>query len=355
MQRLRAAFDAAASGGEAPVLLTSGAIRLHVRAIVERIRPATAGAGAGGNLPARAHPHRGHDLMRLKLFRAATLKQAMAQVRADLGAEALILGTRRVADGVEVTAALEPAEPVAGGAARHARRRGAGLARCPRRPIAERLRLAPLAAVLRFGTLPLGAGGPPLLFAGPPGAGKTLTVARLATRLVMEGATPLVVTADGRRAGATEQLAALTRLLGLELAVAAHPVTLTRAVAQRQGGAPVLIDVPGSDPFQPLEREELAALAAAFDAVLVAVLPAGLDAAEAADLAGAYREAGAERLVATRLDCARRLGGVLAAAAAGLALVEAGIGPGAADGLVPFTPDLLAARARPLDRPDRTP
>ncbi len=50
-------------------------------------------------------------------------------------------------------------------------------------------------------------------------------------------------------------------------------------------------------------------------------------------------------LVATRLDLARRLGGVLAAAArTGLALTEAGIGPGAADGLLPLTPEWLAAR-----------
>jgi flagellar biosynthesis protein FlhA len=41
MQKLRGAFDAAASAGEAAVLLTSGGIRSHVRAIVERIRPAT--------------------------------------------------------------------------------------------------------------------------------------------------------------------------------------------------------------------------------------------------------------------------------------------------------------------------
>ncbi len=40
MQRFRAVFDTAAA--ESPVLLTSGAIRPHVRAIVERIRPATA-------------------------------------------------------------------------------------------------------------------------------------------------------------------------------------------------------------------------------------------------------------------------------------------------------------------------
>jgi flagellar biosynthesis protein FlhA len=41
MQKLRTTFDAAANAGEAPVLLTSGGIRSHVRAIVERIRPTT--------------------------------------------------------------------------------------------------------------------------------------------------------------------------------------------------------------------------------------------------------------------------------------------------------------------------
>jgi flagellar biosynthesis protein FlhA len=41
MQGLRAAFDTAAATGESPVLLTSGGIRLHARAIVERIRPNT--------------------------------------------------------------------------------------------------------------------------------------------------------------------------------------------------------------------------------------------------------------------------------------------------------------------------
>jgi flagellar biosynthesis protein FlhA len=41
IQRLRAALDDASAAGEAPVLLTSPAIRPHVRAIVERVRPAT--------------------------------------------------------------------------------------------------------------------------------------------------------------------------------------------------------------------------------------------------------------------------------------------------------------------------
>ncbi len=41
MAAFRRVFEAAVAAGDAPVLLTSGAIRFHVRAIVERIRPAT--------------------------------------------------------------------------------------------------------------------------------------------------------------------------------------------------------------------------------------------------------------------------------------------------------------------------
>ncbi len=41
MQRFRTAFETATAGGEAPVLLCSSPVRPHVRAIVERLRPAT--------------------------------------------------------------------------------------------------------------------------------------------------------------------------------------------------------------------------------------------------------------------------------------------------------------------------
>jgi flagellar biosynthesis protein FlhF len=75
------------------------------------------------------------------------------------------------------------------------------------------------------------------------------------------------------------------------------------------------------------------------------VLPAGLDPAEAADLARAFAALGAQHLLPTRLDAARRLGGVLMAAKAGpLALTEAGIGPEVADGLETLTPEGLASR-----------
>jgi flagellar biosynthesis protein FlhF len=285
--------------------------------------------------------------MRLKLFRAATMAEAMAGVRAELGPEALILGSRRIAGGIEVTAALEPAEtplpaapqPAAPYLAFH------GVPEPLRQRLGHADLESALAAAFRFQPLPVNGADAPLLVVGPPGAGKTLTIARLATRLVMAGTPPLTICTDGKRAGGVEQLAAFTRLLGLELLVAAHPVTLSRALARRAAGMPVLVDGPGTDPFDPAQREEIAALAGTAAASIGLVLPGGLHPEEAAELAAAFAELGAGWLVATRLDQARRLGGVLAAAqAGGLALAEAGIGAGAADGLVPMTARWLADR-----------
>lgn len=284
--------------------------------------------------------------MRLKLFHAPGMAAAMAQVRAELGSEALILNTRRVANGVEITAALEPdPEPVAADPARLTALAWHGVPLDLRPDLATGDLEKAIAIALPFGILPLGAHERPVMLVGPPGAGKTLTAVRLATRLTLRGVTPMVITTDGSRAGATEQLAAFTRLLGVSLMVARNPVSLARALTQRQNGAPVLVDTAGTNPYKADQAEELRGLAAAANAQIAVVLPAGLDPAEAADLAVAYAECGAHYLIATRLDLVRRLGGVIAAAATSrLPLVEAGIGPGAADGLIELTPSLLAAR-----------
>jgi flagellar biosynthesis protein FlhF len=134
-------------------------------------------------------------------------------------------------------------------------------------------------------------------------------------------------------------------VLGLTLAVAPAPATLGKALARRSLDQAMLVDTAGCDPFDPPQAVALRALATVAGADIVLVLPAGLDAAEAADLARAFAALGARHLVATRLDSARRLGAVLAAAEAGpLLLTEGGIGPEVADGLEPLSPAGLAAR-----------
>lgn len=322
--------------------------------------------------------------MRLKVIRARRMPEAMARLRAELGEDAVILSIRRVAGEVELTAALEPqpaeeeapedepllippSAPVAArGVPAPAMAATAASVSVPTAPgngggscpllarhnlppaLAARLSDGPLepalAAALRFAPLPTGRDRP-LLLVGPPGAGKTLSCAKLATRLVMRGTPPLVVTADGERAGAAEQLAAFTRVLGLTLAVAAGAGALGKALARRAPGQPVLVDMPGCDPFDPEAARAIAALTAAAGGEALLVLPAGLDPGEAADLARAFAVLGARHLLPTRLDAVRRLGGVLAAAAAAdLALTEAGTGPGAAGGLTELTPAWLARR-----------
>ncbi|MBY0335389.1 MAG: GTPase [Acetobacteraceae bacterium] len=286
--------------------------------------------------------------MRLRVFHARTASLALEQVRDALGEEAVVLSTRRVAGGVEVTAAqdgaeeplLIPPEPVAPPALPPA------LARHNLPPaLALALTMgdagARLAEVLRFEALPEGR---PWLLVGPPGAGKTLSCAKLAAREAMRGRLPVVVTCDGARAGAVEQLAAFTRLLRLTLAVAATPEALRKAVTGAEPGQAVVVDGFGCDPFEPVQARRLHALIAASGAAPVLVLPAGLDADEAAEQARAFHALGARHLLPTRLDAARRLGGVLAAAATGLALAEAGTGPGVADGLSPLTAAELARR-----------
>jgi flagellar biosynthesis protein FlhF len=287
--------------------------------------------------------------MRLRTIQAPRMADALATMRAELGAEAVILGTRRVAGGVEITAAQEQDdEPLM--IAPDAAPQVAVPAALRRHnvPAALATRLAgasltdALARTLRFAALPTEGA---LLLAGPAGAGKTLSCAKLATRLVLANAPPLLISADGRRAGAAEQLAAFARVLNLPLAVATTPVALGKALARRGAGQVALVDLPACDPFDAVAARRQAALAEAAGGASVLVLPAGLDAEEAMETARAFHLLGCRLLLPTRLDAARRLGAIVAAAAeADLALTEGGTGADVATDLVPLTPAWLAAR-----------
>ncbi len=300
--------------------------------------------------------------MRLKVYQAPNIGAAMAMVRDELGPDALIVANRTVDGGVELTAAQdhsgpEPTVPQAAASptvpsssvltteiARSGTLRWHGLPA----DLAARLGRGDLTAAIEaqfhFERLPCQPAESPLLFVGPPGAGKTLTVARLATRLKLSGQSAMVITCDGRRAGAAEQLAAFTRLLGFTLIVADTPRQLQSAVARRAADEPVLIDMPGLNPSDPEDHDFLRECQGAVGASSVLVLPAGLDPADAEDLATGFKDLGATMLIATRLDQSRRLGGLLAAADRGLAFTEAGISAAVADGLTKITPAFIADR-----------
>ena len=302
--------------------------------------------------------------MRLRVFRGPDLASAMRSVRRALGEDGLILETREAGGGIEILAAADPAGP-----SEDARTSPEPLAIAPPRgSAASALRdslashglsapllphllegdlAAALASTIRFGALPLDRGCAPLVFAGEPGAGKTLSVIKIATRLVLGGRAPLVISADDRRAGAIEQLASMTRLLGLTMIVANDAEQLRRAIGRRANDAPVLIDAPGLDVFSTADRAALTTMRDAAAAEIVLVLPAGLDAAEASETATEYAAIGARRMLATRLDVARRLGGIVEPAfRSGLMLTEGGTSADAASGLAPLTPSMLADRLR---------
>jgi flagellar biosynthesis protein FlhF len=293
----------------------------------------------------------------------------MALVRQELGPEAIILATQESAAGTAVTAAVEPFSATPPGAAEpepppdpaeviNEALHGHGV---PQRLAGKLLTAAlefpeqpPLLALTGaldalYGFRPLLEQPPqPLIFVGAPGAGKTVSVAKLAARAVLLGQTVRVVSTDTVRAGGIEQLEAFTRLLGLPLHRADDEQELADCLAAAPVDELVLIDSPGTNPYNPNDRTELAGFLAAARAEPVFVLGAGGDLYDTVEMADAFVELGCRRLLATRLDMVHRLGSLLAAAElAGLAFSDAGIAASIADGLVALNPLKLARLVLP--------
>jgi flagellar biosynthesis protein FlhF len=182
----------------------------------------------------------------------------------------------------------------------------------------------------------------PILLIGPPGAGKTIGAAKLAMATLIGGGRPGLICADTGRAGGPEQLQAFAAALRLDMVRAGSVPDLRDALLAHGAARPVIIDGPALNPLEAQEVRIIRELAAAADAEPLLLLPAGLDAAEAEDLAATCRELGTDRFIATRLDASRRLGALLSAAAAGLAFAAFGASRKVADGFRPADPAGLA-------------
>lgn len=342
--------------------------------------------------------------MRLRTFHAATMKEAMARVRAEMGPDAIIVYAyeRKRGRGVEVRAAadgpppppaprarVQGAEASLSGAAgapkvaRKPRAMNGSAAHVSQKPAAPRVNAAEiirralafhglpgaLATVLselaanmketdaalmlghaldtRLAFRPLPVQPPaPIMLVGGPGVGKTVTTAKLAARARLAGHHVRVVTTDTLRSGAIEQLKKLLSVLELEPDIAETPEALAAWLHAQEAeakSAVLLIDTPGTNALVGSERADLKRFIKAGALEPVLVHAAGADCDEATADAKVFAALGVRRMITTRLDGARRLGSLLAAAdAAHLGIAEVSLSPYLSEPLNALTSVTLA-------------
>lgn len=171
---------------------------------------------------------------------------------------------------------------------------------------------------IRAGKLPSPRDNGPriLAFVGPPGSGKTETVHRAARMLVDRGARIAVVTVDDLGTGTEFLYEKLQRPLGIPVLHASDGETLSRAVATCFGAGYILIDVSGSalrDRDSVRRLFEMFQPHAEIDFCLT--LPADWDGPNADRLAQELSPLRMRYLAFTKMDKAKRYGGILNTAA----------------------------------------
>lgn len=306
--------------------------------------------------------------MRLKIFTADNMKAALAQVRESLGNDAIIIDSVEEENKVKITAALElpvqktpprktPAPKPKPAAVQkslkeldHADQADTkelsyflshhGIERTMLTRILETAAsfdddrnlttlTRALDAMFHFNPLNNDYQDRPLMLVGPPGVGKTVTAAKLASQAVLEGRATRLINTDTVRTGGTAQLEGYGKVLKSSVIEVTEPDLLAPAIdTNHQSGELVIIDTMGYNPFDHTEMQELHQYISAYDVEPLLVISAGSDPREAEEIAATYASMGVRRFIATRLDVARRYASLLTTAGAGdLAFAGVGITP----------------------------
>jgi flagellar biosynthesis protein FlhF len=297
------------------------------------------------------------------------MSEAIRLVRDELGPDAVILNTEAERGTVKITAALdrtailEPApmlaaEPIDAIAAALDFHGVPALLADRLLTVAESFLLdnarqalgAALRARFSFQPLQPKAIERPIMLVGLPGAGKTATLAKLAAAARAVKRPVTAITCDVGKAGAIDQLAVYAKAIGITAYQAKSATAMKRAVAAAPEGTLILIDTAGTNPLRAEDLVILADMASAAKAEPVLVLGAGGDVSESAEQGQLFAEIGCERMIATKIDAARRYGGLLAAAENGkLSFAGYGISPEIATGFEFYGADALARLLMPQD------
>ena len=151
---------------------------------------------------------------------------------------------------------------------------------------------------------------------GPTGAGKTTTIAKLAARWCMlHGSQDLaLVSTDGYRIGAREQLMTYARIFGAPMYAANSGQELGRVLQRLNSKKLILIDTAGMGPRDVRLTEQLAALklGAARARVLLA-LPAQGEGHALEEIVRAFARVTPAACILTKVDEAASLGGAISA------------------------------------------
>lgn len=147
---------------------------------------------------------------------------------------------------------------------------------------------------------------------GPPGAGKTSCIARLAARYgIARHKATHIIAFDDYRIGGSEQLRAYAAVLGVSFETVNHDLPLTRAFDEHHWKDLVLIDVPGFSASEAGAAADAAERLRNERVETHLVLPASLRAADLRRVVDAYGVFRPANLIFTRLDETTAYGPIL--------------------------------------------
>ncbi len=180
---------------------------------------------------------------------------------------------------------------------------------------------------------------------GPPGAGKTTSLVKLAARFALSGARPsLILSADTQRVAATEQLRAFAAILGSAFVAVDSPRVLRQALEEHGGKEWIWIDTPGWSRDEPSDAKGLAELISSVpDLDTHLVLPASMRAADLSATVDRFLPFHPAKLLFTRLDETSCFGPLLnESARTGIPLSFLGNGPQIPEDIEPAEPAAVA-------------